>query len=64
VEGGEAPLVSVKTKEGIPKEKIADAMKEIKKIKVQAPVQIGDVVLADVANTGIAMVVTKNVAAL
>lgn len=61
VKGGCLPVVSVKTKEDIPKEKIADCVKELQKVWVEAPVGIGDVVLCDVAGTGIDVVATKNV---
>lgn len=52
--------VPVKTKTSIPKEKIFDVVNEIKRIKVQLPVRIGDVVIADVADTGVNVVVTKS----
>ena len=63
VDGGELPVVSVKTREDIPKGKISEVMEALKEVCVQAPVQIGDVVLADVAGTGVDMVATKNVRA-
>lgn len=62
VEGGNLAVVSVKTKEDIPKEKIFECMKALKGVKVQAPVQIGDVIVKNVAGTGVDMVATKNVA--
>ena len=37
VNGGELPLVSVKTKSDIPKDRIFDVMEEIKNTKVTAP---------------------------
>ena len=55
-------MVSVKTKQDIPKGKIFDCMEEIRKISVQAPVTIGDVIIADCAGTGVAVIATKNVA--
>lgn len=62
VEGGNLAVVSVKTKEDIPKGKIFDCMKSLKGVKVQAPVQIGDVIVKNVADTGVDIVATKNVA--
>lgn len=59
--GGNAPTVSVKTKSDIPKDKIFDCVKALKEVKVKAPVAIGDVVLADVAGTGVDVVATKDV---
>ena len=61
VDGGEIPVVSVKTKEAIPKEKIQDCIEALKGITVNAPVKIGDVILEDVADTGISVIATKNV---
>lgn len=63
VEGGELPVVSVKTREDIPKGKIPETMEALKAVCVQAPVHIGDVVLTNVAGTGVDMVATKNVQA-
>lgn len=59
--GGNFDMVSVKTSQDIPKDKIFDCMKEIRKVTVQAPVSIGDVILADCAGTGVAVVATRNV---
>lgn len=61
VTGGTLAAVSVKTKEDIPKGKIFDCVKALKEVKVAAPVHIGDVVLADVAGTGVDVIATKNV---
>lgn len=63
VNGGELEMVSVKTKQDIPKGKIFDIMKEIHALTVPAPVKIGDVLIADCAGTGVPVVATKNVAA-
>ena len=61
VEDGSLAAVSVKTKEDIPKGKIFDCVKALKDVSVKAPVAIGDVVLADVAGTGVDVIATKNV---
>ena len=60
VEGGFVEMISVKTKEDIPKEKIFDCVKALKGVTVKAPVHIGDVILADVAGTGVDVVATRN----
>ncbi|MDE7311868.1 MAG: DUF1667 domain-containing protein [Eubacterium sp.] len=59
VEGGSRNLVSVKTKEDIPKDKIFACMEEINNILAKAPIAIGDVLLENVAGTGVAVVATK-----
>lgn len=61
VEGGAIEMVSVKTKNDIPKGKIFEIMDEIRKVTVQAPVAIGDVVIENCAGTGVPIIATKNV---
>lgn len=61
VSGGRANVVSVKTKEDIPKDKIMECMKEINQTVVHAPVKIGDVIIKNVAGTNIAVIATKEV---
>ncbi len=61
VNQGDRPLVSVKTKKEIPKDKIFQCMKEINLIEVNAPVAIGDVLLVNAAETGVPVVATKDV---
>ncbi len=64
VEGGELPVVSVKTAQDIPKGKIKDCIAEIKKAALRAPIRIGDVAVKNVADTGVDVIATKNVAAV
>lgn len=61
VRGGAVSRLSVRTLTDIPKEKIFACMEEIKAVRVDAPVAIGDIVLPDVAGTGVALIATKNV---
>lgn len=60
VKGGKTDMVSVKTKEDIPKEKIFDCIRALKGLEVTAPIHIGDVILENVADTGVDIVATKN----
>ena len=62
VKGGTLPVVSVKTKGDVPKGKMFECVKAINKMEVSAPVAIGDVIVHDVAGTGVDVVATKNVA--
>lgn len=64
VTGGSLPMVPVKTREAIPKEKILSCVRELKTVEVPAPVRMGDVILANVANTGVDIVATKNIEAI
>ncbi len=59
VTGGVLPVVSVKTREDIPKGRIKDCMKALEQVTVEAPVHIGDILLANVAGTGVDIVATK-----
>ena len=61
VDGGEWPLVSVKSSQPIPKEKVFQVLKEIKKTTVNAPVKPGQKILNNVANTDINIIATKTV---
>ena len=63
VDGGDRPRVSVKTAANIPKDKIFQCMKEIDAVRATAPIAIGDVLLPNVAGTGVDVVATKNVSA-
>ncbi len=61
VKGGEIPVVSVKTKEAIPKDKIKDCIEALKGVSVEAPIKIGDMIIENVCGTGVSIVATKNV---
>ena len=53
--------LSVKTAQPIPKGKIFDSLAEIKKVKVHAPVHIGDIIIENVCGSGVAVVAAKNI---
>lgn len=55
-----APVVSVRTKGDIPKDKIFAVMEEIRRAKAQLPVKTGDVIVADIAGTGVDLIATRN----
>lgn len=61
VEDGELDVVSVKTERDIPKEKIVDSIKALKGVKVKAPINIGDIIVENIADTGINIIATKEV---
>ena len=63
VRGGELAAVSVKTTGEIPKGRIFDCVRALKTVTVDAPVSIGQVILGDVAGTGVDVIATKGVAA-
>jgi len=61
VAGGRLAMVSVKTESDIPKSKIFDCVKALQDVEVKAPVKIGDVIVENVAGTGVNVIATKNV---
>jgi len=54
-------MLSVKTASDIPKSKIFECMDALKSINVDAPIRIGDVIISNVADTGVDVVATRNV---
>ncbi|MBQ8822875.1 MAG: DUF1667 domain-containing protein [Lachnospiraceae bacterium] len=58
---GELPVVSVKTGETVPKDRIFAVMEEINSISVEAPVSIGQVLIENVADTGVSVVATREI---
>ncbi len=52
--------LSVRTDHPFPKERIAECLEEIRKIKPQLPVKVGDILLANVLETGINIIATRN----
>ena len=60
IEGGKSPRVSVKTREGIPKDKIFSCIKALKNVTIKAPIHIGDVIISNVADTGVDIIATRN----
>lgn len=64
VAGGAIPMVSVKTREAIPKELIFKSLELLKGVKLTAPVHIGDVVIANVCGCGVDFIATKNIEAV
>ncbi|MBP2629067.1 MAG: molybdopterin oxidoreductase [Firmicutes bacterium] len=49
----------VKTDRAIPKEKIFEAMRKIKQQEVDAPVNMGDIIIRNILNTGCNIIATK-----
>ena len=53
-------MVSVKTAGDIPKDRVFAVVRALTDVTATAPVHIGDVILADVAGTGVDIVATKD----
>ena len=63
VNGGVLPLVPVKSAEPLPKGKLEAAMREIAKVELDAPIELGDVVVENVCDTGVDIVATRDLPA-
>jgi len=61
VENGNFLEASVRLTKPIPLTKVFDVMAEIRKIKLKAPLKIGDVILKDPAGTATDVIVTRNI---
>ena len=59
VRNGFYPLVPVWTTQPIPKNKIFDLMDELRKIELQAPVQMNQLVLKDFAGIGVDVIASR-----
>ncbi len=60
LKGGTGPVVSVRTRQDVPKSKIFAIMEEIRRTVVTAPVHIGDVVIPNIAGTGVDLIATAD----
>ena len=61
VKGGELPLCSVRLTDPVPIARIPDVMKEIRKMKVEAPLESGIVLIRDVLGLGSDVIATKTI---
>lgn len=59
IEGGLHPRLPVKTDRPLPKEKMFDCMKLINTLTVQSPVQVGQVLAANILGTEVNLVAAK-----
>jgi len=60
VAGGLHPLLPVYTSAPIPKARIFDLLEEIRKVEVQAPVNVGDVILERVVDTDVDVLASRD----
>jgi CxxC motif-containing protein len=54
-------VLPVKTKVAVSKKKIFDVMNVIEKTEAKVPVHIGDVIVSNVADTGVDLVATRDI---
>jgi CxxC motif-containing protein len=59
VEGGFLPRLPVRTKHPIPKGKVREALVVLSGLKLEAPVLMGQVIVEDIAGSGVAVVASR-----
>jgi len=59
--GGDYPLVSVRTDRPVPKRLIPQIMESVRGLCIEAPVEIGQVLIANVAGTGANLIATRRI---
>ena len=58
VNNGNRKLVSVKSSEPIPKDRMFDVIQTISVVVIEAPIKVGDVLLANVLGSGVDIIAT------
>ncbi|MDT3427834.1 CxxC motif-containing protein [Paenibacillus forsythiae] len=62
IEGGVCKRLPVRSSSPFPKERINEWMREVKELRVKAPVQVGEVLIAGILGTGTDVISSKSVA--
>lgn len=61
VDGGVHPLVPVRTDKPIPKERMLEVMEETARVRVTAPLKMGDIIVEDILGTGANLVASRDI---
>ena len=61
IESETESMLPVRTRDPIPKSSMFAAMRTIRNIRVKAPVEVGDIIMEDIAETGVPLISTKRV---
>ncbi len=59
VAGGVLRMIPVRAARDIPKDKISESMAQIRSLRLKAPVKAGEVLIRDLAGTGIDLIATR-----
>jgi len=60
IRGALLPRLPVKTREPVPRHLIFECLKELDRVEVESPVQVGEVIIKDVLGTGTDIVATRS----
>ncbi len=58
--GAKLPLLPVRTRQPIPRDKVFEAMKVLSEVEVKAPVTAGQVIYPDILGTGVDVIATRD----
>ncbi len=61
IKNGHLPLVSVRTSNPIPKNRIFDAMNLLSKVEIEAPITIGEKIIQNLFDLKVNIIATKNI---
>ena len=64
VEGGNLPLVPVRTDKPIPKDKLNDTIKEVAQKLIEAPIKMGDILINNVIGLDAHIIASRDLKAL
>ena len=59
VKMSEGRMLPVRTKTDIPKAKVLECVRELKHVVVEAPVEMGQIIVEDIAGTNVPVIATK-----
>ena len=60
VENGFLPLIPVRSDKPIPKDKLKDSLKEIAKLKIKAPIKMGDILIKNILDLDINIIASRD----
>jgi CxxC motif-containing protein len=60
VDKSNSQRLPVRSDKGIPKTKLLDCMKELKSIRVSKPVQIGQIIVENILDTGVNIIASRS----
>jgi CxxC motif-containing protein len=60
IDGARWPRLPVKTAASIPKALVVDVCRALRGVRVRAPIAVGDVIVADIAGSGVDVVATRS----
>lgn len=60
IKGAKYPRIPVRTETGVPKDELDCCLDKLNEVDLEAPVDVGDVVIEDVCGTGISVVTSRS----